>query len=114
MPERRSLRGVLRGAGRLARIPATAASVACALVLVTGCRTFYDATVTPSPLPRARGLAVESLPEALRLPEEEIDIGRAALLVARDERPELDIDLYLRRLDDLGARVRRRVTEGTA
>jgi regulator of sirC expression with transglutaminase-like and TPR domain len=57
---------------------------------------------------------VESLPEALRLPEEEIDIGRAALLVARDERPDLDVDLYLRRLDDLGARVRRRVTEGTA
>jgi regulator of sirC expression with transglutaminase-like and TPR domain len=69
--------------------------------------------VSPAPLPRARGLAAGSLVEALQLPEEEIDIGRAALLAAGEGRPEFDVDLYLRRLDDLGARVRRRVTEGT-
>ncbi len=92
----------------------TAWLFAGALVLAAGCRPFYDATVTPRILPRVRGLAVDSLPEALELPEEEIDIGRAALLVAREDRPGLDVDLYLRRLDELGARLRRRVTDGTS
>jgi len=70
--------------------------------------------VTPQPLPRALGLAVETLAEALALPNEEIDIGRAALLAVREDRPGLDVEHYLRRLDDLGARVRRRVTTGAA
>jgi len=94
--------------------PAIPALFAGALILSAGCRTLYDATVTPRPLPRARGLAVETLAEALALPNEEIDVGRAALLAVREDQPDLDVERYLRRLDDLGVRVRRRVATGTA
>jgi len=63
-------------------------------------------------LPRKAGLAAGSVPEALSLPEGEIDIGRAVLLVAREDRPDLDVDGYVRRLDDLAARLRRRLPPG--
>jgi regulator of sirC expression with transglutaminase-like and TPR domain len=39
--------------------------------------------------------------EALK-PEAEIDLGRAALLIAKSEYPDLDPDLYLRKLDEIG------------
>ena len=39
-------------------------------------------------------------------PDHEIDLGRAALLIAAEEYPDLDVDAYLRRLDDLAGRVR--------
>ncbi len=42
------------------------------------------------------------------LPDEEIDLGRAALLLATIETPDLDVDLWLGRLDELGAAVRER------
>lgn len=82
-------------------------------LLASGCKIIYDATVSLDPRPRARGLAAATLAEVLALPEEEIDIGRAALLVAREDRPELRVDEYLRRLDGLAARLRRRLPEGT-
>ena len=83
------------------------------VVACTGCRAFYTPTFEPRVLPRALGLAAETVPEVLALPEEEIDIGRAALLVAREDRPDLDVDAYLRRLDEDARRLGRRLPEGT-
>ena len=41
--------------------------------------------------------------------EEELDLAEAALLIAQEEHPELDIAAYLRRLDGLAAAVRARL-----
>src|SRR5437867_13159088 len=43
--------------------------------------------------------------------EEHLNLAEAALLVAADEYPELDIDTYLRRLDELAQAVRRSLPE---
>jgi tetratricopeptide (TPR) repeat protein len=66
------------------------------------------------PVSRTRGLAAGTVPEILALPEEEIDVGRAALVVAREDRPALEIDPYLRRLDEIAQRLRRRTPEGAS
>ena len=91
-----------------------AAVFAVVFAACTGCRALYTRTFKPDVLPRAAGLAAETVAEVLTLPESEIDIGRAALLVAREDRPDLDVDAYLRRLDEIAARLRRRLPEGTA
>jgi regulator of sirC expression with transglutaminase-like and TPR domain len=44
-----------------------------------------------------------------RLPDAEIDLAEAALLVAAEEFPGLDVQAYLHRLDALAERVRRRL-----
>jgi regulator of sirC expression with transglutaminase-like and TPR domain len=44
-----------------------------------------------------------------RLPDAEIDLAEAALLVAAEEFPGLDVPAYLHRLDALAERVRRRL-----
>jgi regulator of sirC expression with transglutaminase-like and TPR domain len=54
----------------------------------------------PLPAPRKR------LSELLARPESELRLDQAALLVACEEYPELDVEGYLRRLDALGARAR--------
>ncbi len=46
--------------------------------------------------------------DVIELPDEEIDLGRAAFLLATIEAPDLDVDAWLRRLDELGAAVRER------
>lgn len=43
--------------------------------------------------------------------EEELDLAEAALLIAQEEHPDLDIAAYLRRLDHLAAAVRARLPE---
>jgi len=43
---------------------------------------------------------------ALARPEAELDLGRAALLIARAEYPHLDVEHYLRRLDALAESIR--------
>jgi regulator of sirC expression with transglutaminase-like and TPR domain len=45
---------------------------------------------------------------AVELPDDEIDLGRAALAIAQEEYPTLDIQTYLERLDQLAAVVRDR------
>lgn len=47
--------------------------------------------------------------ELVRRPEPEIDLALAALLVAREEYPSLDVYAYLRRLDEMAAEVRDRI-----
>ena len=46
--------------------------------------------------------------DVIELPEERIDLGRAALLLATIETPDLDVDAWLGRLDEMGAAVRER------
>ena len=45
----------------------------------------------------------------IRRPEEEIDLGEAALLIAGEEYPDLDVAAYLALLTRMGAEARRRV-----
>lgn len=49
------------------------------------------------------------LTELLQRPEEDLNLAEAALLVAADEYPALDVDRYLACLDGLAARVRGRL-----
>lgn len=44
--------------------------------------------------------------------DEQLDLGLAALLIAQEEYPELDIDNYLGRLDELGREARDRLRPG--
>lgn len=53
----------------------------------------------------------ERLKTLLQRPEDEVDLGEAALLMAALEYPGLDVDAYIRRLDDLAASVRSRLPE---
>lgn len=53
--------------------------------------------------------STERLGALLQRPEDEIDLAEAALLVATDEYPALDVSAYLRRLDELADGVRRRL-----
>jgi regulator of sirC expression with transglutaminase-like and TPR domain len=52
--------------------------------------------------------------EAVRLPEERIDLAGAALLIAAEEYTQLAIEPYLRRLDELAERVRDRLSDENA
>ena len=52
--------------------------------------------------------------EMLARPDEGVDVARAALLIAREEYPELDVPRYLARLDEMGEAVRRRLGGGDA
>lgn len=90
---------------RAARFLALCSLAACALT--SGCRALYTQRVELEPAARSAGLRAGSVAEVLRLPEEEIDLGRAALLVVREDRPDLDVDLHLGRLDEMAARLRR-------
>lgn len=47
-------------------------------------------------------------------PEEELDLAEAALLIAQEEHPEIDVAAYLRQLDALAAAVRARLPESPA
>ena len=44
-------------------------------------------------------------------PEEQLDLAEAALLIAKEEQPDLDIEVYLRRLDELATAVRGRLSD---
>ena len=59
------------------------------------------------PKPERKALAA-----ILALPDEAIDLGQAALLIARQEYPDLEVGRYLSLLDDMGAEVRRRLRGG--
>lgn len=52
--------------------------------------------------------------EAVSCPDEEINLARAALLVAREEYPQLPPDPYLARLDQMAEEVRGRLGDETA
>lgn len=63
---------------------------------------------TPQRSPRQQ-LATE-----LARSEAEIDLARAALLIAREEYPQLSVDLYLARLDQVAEEVKDRLANETA
>src|SRR5437867_593517 len=48
----------------------------------------------------------------LALPDDAIDLGHAALLIAREEYPGLDVGRYLLRLDEMAEEIRRRMKRG--
>ena len=50
----------------------------------------------------------------LARPESEMDLARALLLVAKEEYPQLSVDLYLARLDQLAEEVKDRLADETA
>jgi regulator of sirC expression with transglutaminase-like and TPR domain len=54
---------------------------------------------------------VRTFEEAMALPAAELDIGRAALLLAREDRPDLNLARYLTQLDVLAADLRARLEE---
>jgi regulator of sirC expression with transglutaminase-like and TPR domain len=54
------------------------------------------------------------LADELARPEAELDLARAALLVAQEEYPQLSVDLYLARLDQVSEEVRDRLANETA
>lgn len=62
----------------------------------------------PRPFPR-RLFAAE-----LARPEAEMDLARAALLVAQEEYPQIPVELYLARLDQMAEEVRDRLADETA
>ncbi len=49
--------------------------------------------------------------EVVRRPDERIDLAEAALLIAAQEYPELDVAAYLARFDEMGARLGQRVRD---
>src|SRR5688500_3988282 len=55
--------------------------------------------------------ARERFVKLARGPEEKIDLAEAALFIAAEEYPGLDVPAYLARIDDLAARVRRHVLQ---
>jgi regulator of sirC expression with transglutaminase-like and TPR domain len=56
-----------------------------------------------------REFARERFAALTRLPDHDIDLGEAALLIAAEEQPGLDPDPWLERLDDLGHRLEPRL-----
>ena len=54
----------------------------------------------------------ERLKELFNRPEKAMSLAEAALLIAQDEYPHLDIGAYLQRLDDLSREVRARLSPG--
>jgi len=62
----------------------------------------------PVPGPRAAFLA------EVRRPEQELNLAKACLLVAAEEYPQLPVEAYLGRLDELSEQVRDRLSDETA
>lgn len=62
----------------------------------------------PAPTPRTRFAA------EVAKPEPEVDLATAALLIAAEEYPQLVVEPYLRRLDELAERVKDRQWDATA
>jgi regulator of sirC expression with transglutaminase-like and TPR domain len=54
------------------------------------------------------------LADELGRPEAELDLARASLLVAQEEYPQLSVDLYLARLDQVSEEVKDRLANETA
>jgi regulator of sirC expression with transglutaminase-like and TPR domain len=54
----------------------------------------------------------ELFAELMARPDDEVDLGLAALLVAEEEYPDLDRDPYLAQLDELGRQLRSRLASG--
>lgn len=50
----------------------------------------------------------------MRRPEEDLDLGRACLLIAKDRYPQLCVELYLARLDQMAEEVRDRLADESA
>jgi len=89
-------------------------ALAGALLLSVGCGSWPD--YDPYALLEARrsrkGLSARTVEEVFALPEEEIDLGRAALLIASELRPDFDLSAGTKRLDELVAEAARHIGRG--
>lgn len=56
------------------------------------------------------GSVTERLTSMLAIPDEAFDLAEAALLIAKDEYPELDVERYLARFDELADGARQRLS----
>lgn len=56
-----------------------------------------------------KGLYLNDISQILELPDEEIDIGKAALVVTKMEYPDLDTDKYLKIIDGYADELRKRL-----
>jgi regulator of sirC expression with transglutaminase-like and TPR domain len=54
-------------------------------------------------------VAHKRLQKLASAPDQELDLAEAALLIACDEYPDLDVDAYLRRLDELARQVKHEI-----
>ena len=59
-------------------------------------------------------LTRQQLTDMVARPEEDLDLARASLLVAREEYPDLDVESYLGRLDGLASTLRGRLGSAPA
>ena len=75
--------------------------------------------VTQSPTPEALmedsqpGTSQSAFAELMAPPHRDIDLSRAALLIAQREYPDLDIPHYVQTLERLGQRVKSRAADGS-
>ncbi len=74
---------------------------------VTVCASCTDLDSSPLANAGRRGLECRTIEEVFELPEEELDLGRAILLLERELEPDLDLELLLGKLDWLAYGVRR-------
>lgn len=69
---------------------------------------------TPDPLTAPAQSPRQRFSTEIRRSEEDLDLARAALLVAQEEYPQLPLEIYLGRLDQLAEEVRSGLGEETA
>jgi len=67
--------------------------------------TFMHSAVMERPIMEAR--MHERLNKIAKVPEQDLNLAEAALLIAMDEYPGLDVEAYLRQLDELASGVQR-------
>lgn len=88
------------------RLAALAALAAVAAVLA-GCGGPATSDLAVPHSAALAGVKPQSVAELARLDEDEIDIARAAILIARSEYPDLDVERYEREIDSLTSELRR-------
>jgi len=89
------------------------ASAVLAAALLGGCGGEKVPLLAPpsqAALESARPPRPQSVAELAKLTEAEIDIGHAAILIARSEYPDLDVERYEREIDRLTSQVRRELS----
>jgi regulator of sirC expression with transglutaminase-like and TPR domain len=58
---------------------------------------------------RGRPLKADSIDQLLALPDDEIDVGLGALLIAKEYDPDLDVRSYLAKIDGMAKKLRSRI-----
>ena len=83
----------------------------CAWILLAWTSLSHPAEPRPQAHPDPRAGLSKELQDYLRLPERALDLGQGALLISREEHPELDVAAKLKVLDALGERLTSALTK---